>query len=78
MRRAKEDKDTPEVNPSDMHFLIPESIAHLVLHDTGYQNKNRIITLGHKDLLPILEKDLLFGDGTFDVVGVQQAVLNQY
>ena len=68
MRRAKEDKDTPEVNPSDMHFLIPESVAHLVLHDTGSQDKNRIITLGHKDLLPVLEKDLLFGDGTFDVV----------
>ena len=68
MNRAKQDKSCPEVNPSDMHFEIPEALAHLVLHDTGPQDRNRIITLGHQDFMPMLKRDLLFGDGTFDVV----------
>ena len=51
-----------------MFFDIPEEFAPLVLHDTGPKDKNRIIALGHEDFMPILKKDLLFGDGTFQVV----------
>ena len=68
LQRAKHDNSCPEVNPKDMHFDIPEEFATLILHDTGSQDKNRIITLGHPDFMPILKKDLLFGDGTFQVV----------
>ena len=68
MNRAKQENATKEVNATDMFFTIPESLSHLVLHDTGTDDRNRIITLGHQDLLPGLEKELLFGDGTFDVV----------
>ena len=66
MRRVK--NEAPAVNPKDMHFDIIPALAHLVLHDTGRQDKGRIITLGHAELLPALKNDLLFGDGTFDVV----------
>ena len=68
MNRAKHVGATPEVNPTDMFFTIPETLAHLVLHDTGSEDRNRIITLGDKAMLPVLKKDLLFGDGTFGVV----------
>ena len=68
MDRAKGVQGTKEVNPTDMFFTIPDSLSHLVLHDTGTDDRNRIITLGHQDLLPGLEKETLFGDGTFDVV----------
>ena len=66
MRRVK--NEAPAVNPTDMHFEILPSLTHLVLHDTGSQDKDRIITVGHADLLPALKNNLLFGDGTFDVV----------
>ena len=46
MRRVKEDTATPDLNPTDMFFDIPESLSHLVLHDTGTEDRNRIITLG--------------------------------
>ena len=67
MNRAKKDKNIP-VNPKDTSFDIPEELEHLILHDSGKADPNRIIVLGHNDLLPSLEQDLLFGDGTFDCV----------
>ena len=68
MSRAKNRGAIAEQNPTDMSFSIPEHLAHLVLHDTGSEDRNRIITLGDEAMLPSLKSDLLFGDGTFDVV----------
>ena len=61
-----------------MHFKIPEEFSTLVLHDTGSADKNRIITLGHEDFLPVLKKDLLFGDGTFagNITMIMLVILN--
>ena len=68
MQRRKKDKNVPAANPTNIHFPIPEDLAHIVLHDTGIDDARRILALGHTDFLSILESDLLFGDGTFNVV----------
>ena len=51
MNRAKQNNATKEVNATDMFFTIPESLSHLVLHDTGTDDRNRIITLGKDNLM---------------------------
>ena len=67
MNRRRQDKSAP-ANPKDMTFVIPEDLMHIILHDSGPTDKNRILVLGHEDFYPVLAQKLLFGDGTFDVV----------
>ena len=67
MNRRRKDKSAP-ANPKDLTFVIPEDLSHLVLHDTGNNDKSRVLVLGHTDFYPVLEQALLFGDGTFECV----------
>jgi hypothetical protein len=55
-------------NPTTPSFTIPEKYSHLVLHDTGEDDPDRILAMGDKDMLQELDKDAIYGDGTFDKV----------
>ncbi|EFA12201.1 hypothetical protein TcasGA2_TC005116 [Tribolium castaneum] len=55
-------------NPKTMHFDIPEKYQHLILYDSGLYEEDRILVLGDKELMLELNKDIIFGDGTFDKV----------
>lgn len=54
--------------PSSINFEIPDGYSDVVVHDTGFEDENRIIALGHPTLLGALRNaELFLGDGTFDV-----------
>ncbi|XP_077119382.1 TIMELESS-interacting protein isoform X1 [Ranitomeya variabilis] len=55
-------------NPKTIHFCIPEKYSQLILHDSGKEDRNRILVLGDRDLMLELNKDTICGDGTFDKV----------
>ncbi|XP_069618197.1 uncharacterized protein [Ranitomeya imitator] len=55
-------------NPKTIHFCIPEKYSQLILHDSGKEDRNRILVLGDRDLMLELNKDTIYGDGTFDKV----------
>ena len=54
--------------PIDTNFEIPDKYSELVLHDSGANDPNRILVLGVDEMLMELNKDAIFGDGTFDKV----------
>ena len=52
-----------------MGFEIPEKYQDIVLHDTDVDDPERILVLGSRELLQVLEnEDVWLGDGTFAVV----------
>jgi hypothetical protein len=55
-------------NPKNINVDIPEKYSQLVLHDSGVDYPDRILVLGNKELLVELNKDTIYGDGTFDKV----------
>ena len=55
-------------NPTTANFKIPEQYSALLLYDSGVNNQNRILALGDNELLSELNKDTIYGDGTFDKV----------
>jgi hypothetical protein len=55
-------------NPTTINVDIPEKYSQLVLHDSGVHDPDRILVLGDKELLVELNKDTIYGDGTFDKV----------
>ena len=61
-------KDGNLPNPTTINVDIPEKYSQLVLHDSGVDDPDRILVLGDKELLVELNKDTIYGDGTFDKV----------
>jgi hypothetical protein len=61
-------KDGHLPNPTTINFDIPEKYSQLVLHDSGVDDPHRILVLGDTELLVKLNKDTIYGDGTFDKV----------
>lgn len=60
-------KETTHIpNPSTTDFRIPGQYADLILHDTGADDPERILAIGNADMLSQLDKDIIYGDGTFD------------
>jgi len=53
-------------NPTGPDFVIPVKYLSFVLHDSGANDANRILAVGDRDLLLELDKDTIYGDGTFD------------
>ena len=78
LQRAKRNANHPLLAvPKNKKFPIPEDYAAIVLHDTGHEDENRIIILGHLDLLQLLcEKDVWIADGTFKVQIISRNVKN--
>lgn len=68
VRLERSRKNSPHPNPPDIHFRIPEEFMEMVLHDSGQEDINRIIIIGSNDLVPQLDGDTIFCDGTFDRV----------
>ena len=68
--RSKRRAGNPiDPNPQDLGFEIPEKYQDIVLHDTGVDDPERILVLGSRELLQVLEnEDVWLGDGTFAVV----------
>ena len=67
--RAKRRGNPVDPNPQDRVFVRPQEYNILVLNDTGPEDANRIIVLGDRVLMDVLEGDgLWLGDGTFAVV----------
>ncbi len=55
-------------NPRNKHFEIPQAYRDLIFFDSGPEDENRILLLGHQDLIQELNMATLwFVDGTFDV-----------
>ena len=38
----------------------------MILHDTGFDDPDRILVIGKRELLLDLNKETIYGDGTFD------------
>ncbi|KAM4042556.1 uncharacterized protein ACNLHF_013173 isoform 2-T7 [Anomaloglossus baeobatrachus] len=55
-------------NPKTINFCFPEKYGQLILHDSGKHDRHRILVLGDRDLMLELNKDTIYGDGTFDKV----------
>jgi hypothetical protein len=55
-------------NPTTTNFDIPDKYRDMLLHDSGVDDAERILVLGDKELLLELNKDTIYGDGTFDKV----------
>lgn len=56
-------------NPNNKNFEIPEKYANWIIHDSGADDPERIILIGHKTLLDLLVvNDFWLADGTFKVV----------
>lgn len=56
-------------NPLNRNFQIPEQYNDIIMYDTGVEDPERILVIGNRNLLNILEMDdLWLGDGTFAVV----------
>ncbi|XP_053148756.1 uncharacterized protein LOC128343547 isoform X2 [Hemicordylus capensis] len=55
-------------NPKPINVHIPEKYSQLILHDSGVENLDRILVLGDRDLMLELNKDTIYGDGTFEKV----------
>ena len=53
-------------NPTTPNFTIPVKYSQMVLHDSGEDDPERILAIGDEDLLKELDKDTIYGDGTFD------------
>ena len=68
--RSKRRAENPvEPNPQDLRFEIPERFHNVLLHDTGAEDPARILTLGSRELLQVLDgENVWLGDGTFAVV----------
>ena len=68
--RAKRRAGNPvDPNPLNLNFEIPQKYQNVVLHDTGMDDPERILILGSRELLHVLNiEDVWLGDGTFAVV----------
>ena len=64
--RHRKDGNVP--NPGTINFVIPDKYTDFVLHDSGVNDPDRILILGDFELLNELNKDTIYGDGTFDKV----------
>ncbi|GLV31394.1 hypothetical protein CBL_10773 [Carabus blaptoides fortunei] len=53
-------------NPTTFNFEILEKYRQLVLFDSGVNNPDKILALGDEELMLELNKDTIYGDGTFD------------
>jgi len=68
LNRVKKAGGNHTPNPDTAQFKIPEEYMHMILHDSGEDDPNRILAIGEPNLLVELQKDTIFGDGTFDKV----------
>ena len=66
MLRHKQRDHLP--NPNTPDFSIPEKYIHLILHDSGVDDPDRILVIGDLDLMQALDRDTIYGHGTFDKV----------
>ena len=68
--RAKRRAGNPvDPNPLNLNYEIPQKYQNVVLHDTGMDDPERILILGSRELLHVLNiEDVWLGDGTFAVV----------
>ncbi len=46
-----------EPNPQNLSFEIPERFRNVLLHDTGAEDPARILTLGSRELLHVLDDE---------------------
>ena len=66
--RAKRRATNIGPNPQDLNFEMPQKFETLTLYDSGSNDPNRMLILGNRDLLEVLENaELWQGDGTFDI-----------
>lgn len=65
-RARRAERDTFNPDPDTAQFDIPGHFLDIILHDTGAFDPSRILAIGDRDLLAELQKDKIFGDGTFD------------
>ena len=55
--------------PNTRHFDVPSEFADFLLHDTGKDDKERILIFGQRSLLELMESldTLWLADGTFKI-----------
>ena len=59
---------SPQPNPDNCDFIIPEKYKDNILYDSGVHDPERMIAIGDRQLVSELDSETLYGDGTFDKV----------
>jgi hypothetical protein len=67
-RIKKKARGNDIVDPEIAQFPIPLKYRAMILRDSGEEDPDRILAIGDLELLRELQKDTIFGDGTFDKV----------
>ena len=68
-RHRRKNIETQGSVPNTRHFDVPSEFADFLLHDTGKDDKERILIFGQRSLLELMESldTLWLADGTFKI-----------
>lgn len=65
-RNLLKHKEPAHVPSNDTDCIIPKMFAEMILYDSGADDPERILAIGNEELFSESNKDVIYGDGTFD------------